>query len=73
MRGREWFKGRQEVGGQCPGPTIWGQPQHNRPWLVPPGNDLQRGHSTIINKGPEGHKLQWYQGILYCVLCGGWT
>eukprot|EP00973_Karenia_brevis_P040286 5565030-Karenia_brevis.AAC.1 len=49
MCGQEWSKGRQEFGGQCPGPTIWGQPQQNRPWLVPPGNNLQWGHTTIIN------------------------
>eukprot|EP00973_Karenia_brevis_P002805 381489-Karenia_brevis.AAC.1 len=33
MCGQEWAKGRSQVGGKCPGPTIWGQPQQNRPWL----------------------------------------
>eukprot|EP00973_Karenia_brevis_P077322 10741334-Karenia_brevis.AAC.1 len=73
MCGQEWAKGRSLVGGKCPGPTIWGQPQQNRPWLVPEGNNMEWGTRTIINAGPEGHKLQWYQGVLYCALCGGWT
>eukprot|EP00973_Karenia_brevis_P045737 6334047-Karenia_brevis.AAC.1 len=34
---------------------------------------LQWGKSTIINEEAEGHNLQWYQGVLYCGLCGGWT
>eukprot|EP00973_Karenia_brevis_P066724 9276585-Karenia_brevis.AAC.1 len=34
---------------------------------------MQWGTQTIINEGPEGHKLQWYQGLLSCALCGGWT
>eukprot|EP00973_Karenia_brevis_P057580 8008807-Karenia_brevis.AAC.1 len=62
MRGQEWAKGRQLVGGQCPGPTIWGQSQQNRPWLVPLGRNLQWGNHKIFNEGLEGHKLQLYQG-----------
>eukprot|EP00973_Karenia_brevis_P048677 6755372-Karenia_brevis.AAC.1 len=62
MCGQEGSKGTQNVGGQYPGPTIWGQPQQNRPWLVPPGKNLQWGYNTIIIEGPEGHKLKWYQG-----------
>eukprot|EP00973_Karenia_brevis_P023089 3179704-Karenia_brevis.AAC.1 len=63
MCGQEWAKGRSQVGGECPGPRISGQPQQNRPWLVPAGNHLQWGTHTIINEGPQGHKLQWYQGV----------
>eukprot|EP00973_Karenia_brevis_P028762 3965885-Karenia_brevis.AAC.1 len=62
MCGQDWGKGRQEVGGQRPGPTIWGQPQQNRPWLVPQGRNLQWGKHSIIHEGQAGHKLQWYQG-----------
>eukprot|EP00973_Karenia_brevis_P042325 5857375-Karenia_brevis.AAC.1 len=40
MCGQEWAKGEQGVGGICPGPEIWGQPQQNRPWQVPQGNNL---------------------------------
>eukprot|EP00973_Karenia_brevis_P028074 3866245-Karenia_brevis.AAC.1 len=31
MSGQEWAKGKQWVGGECPGPAIWGYPQQNRP------------------------------------------
>eukprot|EP00973_Karenia_brevis_P061650 8573779-Karenia_brevis.AAC.1 len=27
MCGQEWATGKQGVGGKCPGPEIWGQPQ----------------------------------------------
>eukprot|EP00973_Karenia_brevis_P069574 9673740-Karenia_brevis.AAC.1 len=28
---------------------------------------------TMMAMMIEGHKLQWYKGILYCITCGGWT
>eukprot|EP00973_Karenia_brevis_P000888 122030-Karenia_brevis.AAC.1 len=31
MCGQEWAKGMQGVGGDCPGPKVWGYPQQNRP------------------------------------------
>eukprot|EP00973_Karenia_brevis_P019027 2609433-Karenia_brevis.AAC.1 len=37
MCGQEWATGRQGVEGNCPGPTLWGYPQINKPWLVPTG------------------------------------
>eukprot|EP00973_Karenia_brevis_P015459 2114305-Karenia_brevis.AAC.1 len=73
MCGQEWAKGKQGVGGMCPEPEIWGQPQQNRPWLVTQGNNLQWGHYAICNSGLGAHRLQWYKGILYCTLCGTWT
>eukprot|EP00973_Karenia_brevis_P005085 698542-Karenia_brevis.AAC.1 len=30
----------------CPGPAIWGIPQVNKPWIVPPGQDIQWGSIT---------------------------
>eukprot|EP00973_Karenia_brevis_P070190 9755266-Karenia_brevis.AAC.1 len=48
-------------------------PQRNRPWLVPPGQEIHWGAHNILNTGPQGHKLQWFKGILYCTQCGGWT
>eukprot|EP00973_Karenia_brevis_P002620 357313-Karenia_brevis.AAC.1 len=48
---------------KCPGPAIWGIPHMNRPWIVPPGKDIQWGNSKVLNIGPLGHKAQWYRGI----------
>eukprot|EP00973_Karenia_brevis_P028324 3904893-Karenia_brevis.AAC.1 len=56
--GQEWAIGKQGLGGVCPGPGIWGQPQQNRSWLVLPGNNLQWGQYAICNSGLGGHKLQ---------------
>eukprot|EP00973_Karenia_brevis_P010776 1458581-Karenia_brevis.AAC.1 len=41
MCGQEWAKGKVSVGGDCPGPSIWGFPQRDKPWLVPTGHDIQ--------------------------------
>eukprot|EP00973_Karenia_brevis_P030541 4212246-Karenia_brevis.AAC.1 len=44
MCGQVWLDHRQQLGDMtCPGPTIWGIPQLTRPWLVPPGTDIQWG------------------------------
>eukprot|EP00973_Karenia_brevis_P039200 5413672-Karenia_brevis.AAC.1 len=42
-----------------------------RPWIVPPGRDIQWGSYKVVNTGPRGHKLQWFKGIPYCITCGG--
>ena len=51
----------------CPGPKIYGQPQKDRPWVIPP------------NRGPiwwgkhklhKTHKAAWFRGVLYCNDCG---
>eukprot|EP00973_Karenia_brevis_P095495 12427610-Karenia_brevis.AAC.1 len=57
----------------CPGPTIWRTPQIHRPWLVPPGTDIQWGANKVHITGPQGHRLQCYKGALSCVQCGAWT
>eukprot|EP00973_Karenia_brevis_P090020 12400592-Karenia_brevis.AAC.1 len=58
---------------QCPGPQVWGLPQMNRPWVIPRGHDTQWGTYKAVNTGPQGHKLQWFKGIMYCIHCGAWT
>eukprot|EP00973_Karenia_brevis_P037952 5233919-Karenia_brevis.AAC.1 len=40
-----------------------GPPGHNTPWDT----------HLIAVTGQQGRKLQWFKGILYCTLCGGWT
>eukprot|EP00973_Karenia_brevis_P020060 2752773-Karenia_brevis.AAC.1 len=54
-------------------PTIWGTLQLNRPWLVPPGTDIQWGSDKVNKTGVQGHGLQWYKGVFYCVHCGAWA
>eukprot|EP00973_Karenia_brevis_P001873 255091-Karenia_brevis.AAC.1 len=72
--GQQWVDKQHYMGDNiCPGPEIWGLPQRDRPCIVPQGNNIQRGAHSILNTGPQGHKLQWYKGIMYCTLCGGWT
>eukprot|EP00973_Karenia_brevis_P012990 1763312-Karenia_brevis.AAC.1 len=72
--GQSWAdKGHYIGDAKFPSPEIWGNPQRNRPWLVPPGQNIQLGAHKILNTGPQGHKLQWFKGVLYCTQCGGWT
>eukprot|EP00973_Karenia_brevis_P045909 6357472-Karenia_brevis.AAC.1 len=74
MCGQVWLNRKQHLGDMtCPGPTIWGTPQLNRSWLVPPGTDIQWESHKVHNTGPQGHKLQWYKGVLRCGHCGAWT
>eukprot|EP00973_Karenia_brevis_P068789 9563479-Karenia_brevis.AAC.1 len=57
----------------CPGPEIWGVPQRNRPWIVPPGHDIHWGSHSVLNNGPGGHKLQWFEGNFILHTLWGWT
>eukprot|EP00973_Karenia_brevis_P001441 195510-Karenia_brevis.AAC.1 len=58
---------------KCHGPEIWGQPQHDRPWRAIPCHDIQWGIYRVVNIGPRGRNLQWFEGILFCTKCGWWT
>eukprot|EP00973_Karenia_brevis_P002493 338965-Karenia_brevis.AAC.1 len=43
--GQHWLARRQMVGTEkCPGPQLWGRPQFHRPWIIPPGRDIQWGN-----------------------------
>eukprot|EP00973_Karenia_brevis_P088403 12258346-Karenia_brevis.AAC.1 len=60
MWGQVWLYQQQQLGEMiCPGPAIWGTPQANRPWLVPPGSDIQWGSNKVHSTGPQEHRLQW--------------
>eukprot|EP00973_Karenia_brevis_P018409 2523950-Karenia_brevis.AAC.1 len=40
--GQMWRNKKQMLGhSKCPGLEIRGEPQKNRPWIVPPGHDIQ--------------------------------
>ena len=53
--------------GMCPGPKIYGQPQLERPWLIP----SKRGPIWWgKHKLHKYHTAAWYRGVLYCSDCG---
>ena len=53
--------------GMCPGPRIYGKPQHERPWLIP----NKRGPIWWgKHKLHKTHAAAWYRGVLYCSECG---
>eukprot|EP00973_Karenia_brevis_P090468 12402744-Karenia_brevis.AAC.1 len=59
LRGQVWLNRKQNSGmGTCPGPAAWSTPQLNRPWLVPPGTNIQWGVNKVHNTGPQEHRLQ---------------
>eukprot|EP00973_Karenia_brevis_P080488 11166702-Karenia_brevis.AAC.1 len=39
----------------------------------PLGHDIHWGTHRVVNIGPQGHKLQWFKGIMYCIQGGTWT
>ena len=53
--------------GMCVGPKIYGQPQLERPWLIP----SKRGPIWWgKHKLHKSHIAAWYRGVLYCSDCG---
>ena len=53
--------------GMCPEPKIYGQPQLERPWLIP----SKRGPIWWgKHKLHKSHTAAWYRGVLYCSDCG---
>ena len=54
-------------GGICPGPKIYGQPQKDRPWVIPACRGPIWWGRSKLNKS---HRAAWYKGVLYCSQCG---
>ena len=49
--------------GMCPWPKIYGQPQKDRPWVIPACRGPIWWGRSKLNKS---HRAAWYKGVLHC-------
>ena len=70
--GQFWLSTRIDILtdlGCCPGHTIYGTPERDRPWVIPSGGKAIRWGQQTLHRT---HKTRWLRGVMYCTECGAY-
>ena len=71
--GQFWLSRRVDILaelGPCPGHTVYGKPERDRPWVIPSGGKAIRWGKQTLHRT---HQTKWLRGIMYCTECGAYS
>ena len=71
--GQFWLSNRidrlQDLG-PCFGHTICGNPERDRPWVIPTSAKQVRWGQQVLHRS---HQARWIRGVMFCTECGAYS
>ena len=71
--GQFWLSKRIDILkdlGPCLGHTIYGNPERDRPWVIPTSAKQVRWGQQVLHRS---HQARWIRGVMFCTECGAYS